>query len=439
MRAAADAHVDSLAALEQESIYILREAFSKIERLAMLWSMGKDSTVLLWLARKAFFGHVPYPLIHIDTSYKIPEMIEYRDRLVRELGLELVIGQNTKALAEGMNHKRGRLVCCTALKTEALRQVIEQHKFRAIIVGIRRDEEGSRATQPEFGVGRRGPASRVLGSVSHRLSPGRTCSRPSHSALDRTRRVAIYRARKDSSDAVVLCRKRKAVPEPRVRALHEPVRFECRVGRGDHRRAERDEGERALGTRSGPGAFSRNGEAPPQGVHVVSPVAFVVVGHVDHGKSTLIGRLLVDTESLQDGRLEKVRQICREQRKPFEYAFLLDALEAEQLQGVTIDITEVRFRWRERQYLIIDAPGHKEFRKNMLSGAAHADAALLVIDAGQGVQEQSRRHAAALRFLGIKEIAIIISKMDVVDYSEEVFHAIRVEYERFLASIDVQA
>ena len=171
----------------------------------------------------------------------------------------------------------------------------------------------------------------------------------------------------------------------------------------------------------------------------MSPVAFVVVGHVDHGKSTLIGRLLVDTESLQDGRLEKVRQICREQRKPFEYAFLLDALEAEQLQGVTIDITEVRFRWRERQYLIIDAPGHKEFRKNMLSGAAHADAALLVIDAGQGVQEQSRRHAAALRFLGIKEIAIIISKMDVVDYSEEVFHAIRVEYERFLASIDVQA
>ncbi len=142
--------MDSLAALEQESIYILREAFSRIERLAMLWSMGKDSTVLLWLARKAFLGHVPYPLIHIDTSYKIPEMIQYRDRLVRELGLELVIGQNTKALAEGMNHTRGRLVCCTALKTEALRQVIDQHKFRAIIVGIRRDEEGSRAKERIF-------------------------------------------------------------------------------------------------------------------------------------------------------------------------------------------------------------------------------------------------------------------------------------------------
>src|SRR2546427_13124872 len=110
--------MDGLSLLEQQSIYILREAYSKLERLAMLWSMGKDSTVLLWLARKAFFGHVPYPLIHIDTSYKIPEMIEYRDRLVPELGLELGIGQNTKAVGGGMDHKRGRLGCCTPRKTE---------------------------------------------------------------------------------------------------------------------------------------------------------------------------------------------------------------------------------------------------------------------------------------------------------------------------------
>ena len=141
---------DHLAALEEQSLYILREARAKISPLAMLWSMGKDSTVLLWLTRKAFFGHIPYPLIHIDTSYKIPEMIQYRDRLARELGFELIIGQNTRALAEGMNHTRGRLVCCTALKTEALQEVIERHKFRAIIVGIRRDEEGSRAKERVF-------------------------------------------------------------------------------------------------------------------------------------------------------------------------------------------------------------------------------------------------------------------------------------------------
>lgn len=142
--------MDHLTMLEQDTIYILREAHAKIERLAMLWSMGKDSTVLLWLTRKAFFGHVPFPLIHVDTTYKIPEMIEYRDRLARELGFELVIGKNTRALADGMNHTRGRLVCCTALKTEALTQVIEQHRFRAIIAGIRRDEEGSRAKERIF-------------------------------------------------------------------------------------------------------------------------------------------------------------------------------------------------------------------------------------------------------------------------------------------------
>ena len=142
--------MDGLSLLEQQSIYILREAYSKLERLAMLWSMGKDSTVLLWLTRKAFFGHVPYPLIHIDTSYKIPEMIAYRDRLARELGFELIIGQNTTALAEGMNHTKGRLVCCTALKTDALQQVIDQYHFSGIVVGIRRDEEGSRAKERFF-------------------------------------------------------------------------------------------------------------------------------------------------------------------------------------------------------------------------------------------------------------------------------------------------
>jgi len=142
--------MDSLTTLEQESIYILREAYAKIDRLGMLWSMGKDSTVLLHLTQKAFFGNVPYPVIHIDTSYKIKEMIEFRDRVAREVGFELIIGQNTTALAEGMNHTKGRLVCCTALKTEPLQQVIEQHRFKAIIVGIRRDEEGSRGKERFF-------------------------------------------------------------------------------------------------------------------------------------------------------------------------------------------------------------------------------------------------------------------------------------------------
>lgn len=136
--------------LEDQSVYILREAYQHFDNLAMLWSMGKDSTVLLWLARKAFFGHVPFPLVHIDTGYEMPELIEYRDRLCREWRLNLVVGQNREALADGMGPDRGRVACCTAMKVEALKQTIARHGFSAIILGIRADEEGTRAKERYF-------------------------------------------------------------------------------------------------------------------------------------------------------------------------------------------------------------------------------------------------------------------------------------------------
>ncbi len=133
--------------LENESVYIIREAYRHVGNLALLWSMGKDSTVLLHLVRKAFFGHFPIPLLHIDTSYKIPEMITWRDDFVRNNNLRLIIGQNKQALAEGMNHEKGRLVCCGALKTKALQDTVEEHKIQGLLLGIRRDEEGSRAKE----------------------------------------------------------------------------------------------------------------------------------------------------------------------------------------------------------------------------------------------------------------------------------------------------
>ena len=113
--------------LEDQSVYILREAYKHFDNLAMLWSMGKDSTVLLWLARKAFFGHVPFPLLHVDTSYKIPAMIEYRDRLAREWHLNLVVGQNKEALAAGMNHTLGRVTCCTALEDQRTQAIAREN------------------------------------------------------------------------------------------------------------------------------------------------------------------------------------------------------------------------------------------------------------------------------------------------------------------------
>ncbi|MCD6048345.1 MAG: cysD [Gammaproteobacteria bacterium] len=165
--------MDHLTELENRSIYILREAYSQFKNLCMLWSIGKDSTVLLWLARKAFFGHIPFPLVHIDTAYKIPEMIEYRDRLAKAWGLNMIYGQNELALQEKNTFPDGkidRINCCRLLKTEALKQTLsgEGKRYRlnhatgqyevdtnnepytGVIVGVRSDEEGSRSKERYF-------------------------------------------------------------------------------------------------------------------------------------------------------------------------------------------------------------------------------------------------------------------------------------------------
>jgi bifunctional enzyme CysN/CysC len=163
----------------------------------------------------------------------------------------------------------------------------------------------------------------------------------------------------------------------------------------------------------------------------------VIVGHVDHGKSTLLGRLYADTGSLPEGKLEKVQAICTQQGKEFEYAFLFDAFLEEQQQGITIDTARTFFSWGGRQYIIIDAPGHKEFLKNMVSGAARAEAALLVIDALEGVQEQSKRHGLLLSMLGVKQVTVVVNKMDLVNYRKDVFEGIEKEYREFLAQLKV--
>ncbi|MCZ7586116.1 MAG: sulfate adenylyltransferase subunit 2 [Deltaproteobacteria bacterium] len=142
--------MDHLDALESQSIYILREAFRHFENIAMLWSIGKDSTALLWLARKAFFGRVPFPLVHIDTTYKPPELIAFRDHYAKEWGLDLRVGVNEDATSQGITPDKGRFECCTARKTRALQHLIDREGFEGIILGIRRDEEGSRAKERFF-------------------------------------------------------------------------------------------------------------------------------------------------------------------------------------------------------------------------------------------------------------------------------------------------
>jgi bifunctional enzyme CysN/CysC len=164
----------------------------------------------------------------------------------------------------------------------------------------------------------------------------------------------------------------------------------------------------------------------------------VIVGHVDHGKSTVIGRLLADTHSLPEGKLEQVRAQCELNSKPFEYAFLLDALKDEQAQGITIDAARVFFKSRQRPYLILDAPGHIEFLKNMITGASRAEAALLVIDAAEGVQENSRRHGYMVSLLGLRQLAVVVNKMDLVDWDRAVYDRIVREYGAFLVQVGIQ-
>lgn len=165
----------------------------------------------------------------------------------------------------------------------------------------------------------------------------------------------------------------------------------------------------------------------------------VVVGHVDHGKSTLLGRLYADTGALPDGKLEKVEAICRQQGKEFELAFLLDAFLEEQEQGITIDATRSFFTWEGRQYTILDAPGHQEFLRNMVTGASRADAALLVIDALEGVREQSKRHAYLLSLLGVQQLAVVVNKMDRVGYRQDAYADIERDYRQFLSGLGLIA
>jgi bifunctional enzyme CysN/CysC len=194
--------------------------------------------------------------------------------------------------------------------------------------------------------------------------------------------------------------------------------------------------EEGLPFDDGTSANAFQGIANPD--EVEARMGIVIVGHVDHGKSTIIGRLLADTGTLPEGRLEQIKDLCARTAKPFEYAFLLDALKDERAQGITIDAARVFFRTPKRRYLILDAPGHVEFLKNMVTGAARAEAALLVLDAGEGIQENTRRHAYLLSLLGVRQIAVVVNKMDLVGGSQAAFDAFANDLTVFLATIGLE-
>ncbi|HRK72236.1 MAG TPA: GTP-binding protein, partial [Micropepsaceae bacterium] len=183
-------------------------------------------------------------------------------------------------------------------------------------------------------------------------------------------------------------------------------------------------------------APSQIGKPPLRGMRDL--LRIVIVGHVDHGKSTLVGRIFYDTGSLPEGKFESIKAMSERRGMPFEWAFLMDAMQAERDQGITIDTSQIWFKSERRDYVIIDAPGHKEFLKNMITGASQADAAVLVIDAEEGVKEQSRRHGYLLHLLGVRQVAVVVNKMDLVGWSEKRFREVEAEYRAYLKGIGVE-
>jgi sulfate adenylyltransferase subunit 1 len=163
----------------------------------------------------------------------------------------------------------------------------------------------------------------------------------------------------------------------------------------------------------------------------------IIVGHVDHGKSTLIGRLLYDTDSLPAERYAEIQKTSEMLDKRVEFAFVMDCLEEERSKGITIDTTQTFFKTKKRRYVIIDAPGHKEFLKNMITGSSQAEAALLIIDACEGIRDQTRRHAYILGMLGLKQVCVLLNKIDLIEYSEEKFNELKAEVVKFLKTMHI--
>ena len=164
-----------------------------------------------------------------------------------------------------------------------------------------------------------------------------------------------------------------------------------------------------------------------------------IVGHVDHGKSTLIGRILYDTNSLPEGKIEEIEKVSKELGRKLEFAYIVDALEEERKNKMTIDTTQIFFRHNEKEYAIIDAPGHKEFIKNMVTGVSHADAAVLIVDVEECVKDQTKRHAYLVKLLGIPELIVVINKMDRINYNGESFEKVKNEVVRFLNEISLKS
>ena len=462
-----------LRALEAEAIHVMREVAAELERPVLLFSGGKDSIVLLRLAEKAFRpGGFPFPLMHVDTGHNFPEVIEFRDRRMAELGERLIVASVQESIDEGRAiEETGPRASRNRLQTVTLLDAIAEHGFDAAFGGARRDEERARAKERVFsfrddfgqwdpkaqrpelwnlynGRIRRGEHVRVF-PISNwteldvwRVHRRRAARDPVDLLRARARglpprrhalrRLAVRRA--DGRRGAVhrlgalphgRRHERARAPWSRRRRRSTAVVAEIAATR-DHR-ARRD-------ARRRPRDRGRDGGPQARGLLLMAVanvipafdelsnrpmdlLRFATAGSVDDGKTTLIGRLLYDSKPIFEDQLEHVRETSERRGDGYvDLALLTDGLRAEREQGITIDVAYRYFATPRRRFIIADTPGHEQYTRNMVTGASTADLALVLVDARNGVVEQSRRHAFIASLLGIPHIVVCVNKMDLVGY-----------------------
>ena len=477
MSVTARPQLSHLRALESEAIHVMREVAAELEKPVLLFSGGKDSIVLLRLAEKAFRpAPFPFPLMHVDTEHNFPEVIEFRDRRVAELGERLIVASVQDSIDSGRAvEETGPRASRNRLQTVTLLDALAEHGFDAAFGGARRDEERARAKERMFSFrddfGQWDPKNQrpeLWNLYNGRIKQGenvRVFPLSNWTELDVWEyidqeglggAVDLLRARargvRARRDAVRVARGRGAdrgragdardrpLPHGRRHDLHGRGALAGGDARGGRQRDRRDADHRARrDARRRPGDGGRDG-GPQEGrvfLMTLDLLRFMTAGSVDDGKSTLIGRLLYDTKQVFEDQLEHV-EAASERRGgegSLDLALLTDGLRAEREQGITIDVAYRYFATPKRRFIIADCPGHRQYTRNMVTGASSADVAVILLDARKGVLEQSKRHAFISALLGIPKLVVAVNKMDLVGYSQERFEEVVAEFEGFAPNL----
>src|ERR671910_206813 len=403
-----DYQLSQLDQLEAESIHIFREVAAEFERPVLMFSGGKDSIVMLRLAEKAFYpAKIPFPVLQVDTGYDFPEVLATRDNWVNRLGVRLIVASVEEALANGIVVDDGK-TSRNRMQIGTLLGAIEENGFTAAFGGGRRDEEKARAKERVY---------------SHRDDFGQWDPK-----MQRPELWSLYNGRIHAGEHMRIFPLSNWTELDIWHYIHrEQIEIPSIYFAHKREVVERDGMLLSLGP-----------EIQPKGAETTETkmVRFRTVG--DRTQTGCVESVATDTKAIIDEQLEGVESPS--QSKGYDYtdlALLTDGLRSEREQGITIDVAYRYFATPTRKFIIADTPGHVQYTRNMVTGASTADLGLVLVDARQGLTEQSRRHAVLLSLLRVPHLVLAINKMDLVDWSQEVYEKIHKEFTTFATKLNI--